>query len=898
MRLPRLLAYRTQRRPAWLAVAAGVLLPLVLCVTAAPYVLWSSRLQHEQRAELTTQNLAAAIERGISTEIEKTGVVLGAIVFELESQLAAGEIDSRHVQHQLEGQTTLRPELHGVWVTDAGGRAVLSAGLDTRGAIDFADHAWFQVQRDRADAGLYMSKPSRSGKSDEWVLSFSRRYRRSNGDFAGVVAAAVPLAHLFKGLDSVDVGARGAVALRHADLSLFAVQAGSAITTTPAIGSKSVSPDLRWMIEIGQGAGTVRTHSASDGVERTTSYRTSTVAPLVVIVGVATEDYLAAWYAEVRTVIVFCLGAVTLCAIGTGTLLRAMARNQADRQRIELLARVFECSGEAIAVMDRDNRIVEVNPAFVRRTGYSAAEAIGTKGSSILSPSTTAEQLATIGAGLREDGFWRGELVERAKDGREFPVWMVFTTVRDADGSVSHVIGNSIEVTDLKRAEDQIRHLAHHDTLTRLPNRVQLQSRLEQALATARREGDQLAMLFIDMDRFKTINDTLGHPVGDALLVEVGRRLQSMVRASDIVARLGGDEFVLVLTGVGDAALRAASKVASKLLDVLGQPYHVAGHELHSTPSIGISLFPADGEDAGALMKSADTAMYQAKAAGRNNFQFFTQAMKQASAERLAVEGGLRNAVTRQELLLHYQPQVDLASGRVIGFEALVRWHHPDMGLVPPAKFIPVAEETGMIEAIGRWVLDEALAQVARWRRRGDGRLRVAVNVSAQQLRGDNLVEHVRSALRRHDLSGEALEIELTESTAMRDPERTAGVLRGLRTLGVALAIDDFGTGYSSMALLKQLPLSSLKLDRSFVMDIERDVNDAAISRATIQLAHSLGLAVVAEGVETQAQLQFLRALECDVAQGYLFARPMPADECEAFLRRHTAAADEQPLHA
>jgi len=597
------------------------------------------------------------------------------------------------------------------------------------------------------------------------------------------------------------------------------------------------------------------------------------------------EGGVPTWLAAARSWAMLCLGVLAVGITCTWLLLRAAVPHDAAPQRSELLAKVFECSGEAIAIMDRRNRIVEVNPAFVKRTGYQPDEALGLTGAAMMSASTTPEQFASIDAGLRARGSWRGELIERAKDGREFPVWMVFTTVRDAAGHVSHVMANSIELSALKRAEARIHHLAHHDALTGLPNRVLLQARFAQALASARRDGTALAMLFIDMDRFKTINDTLGHPVGDGLLVEVGRRLLAVARESDIVARLGGDEFVVVLTGLAQGGASAASTVASKLIAELGRPYRVAGHELHSTPSIGIGIFPSDGDGADALMKCADTAMYQAKAAGRNTFKFFTPDMKQVSADRLAIENGLRGAAGRGELLLHYQPQVDIASGRVLGLEALLRWHHPVLGLVPPLRFIPIAEETGQIEAIGLWVLDTALAQIAHWRGQMAPHLRVAVNVSAQQLRDDTLVTAVSAALQRHALRGDALELEVTESTAMRDPQHTAARLRALRALGVSVAIDDFGTGYSSMAYLKQLPLNRLKLDRSFVMDIERDPSDAAICRATIQLAGSLGLEVVAEGVETLAQHDFLRALGCDIAQGFLIARPMPAEDCAGFLR-------------
>jgi diguanylate cyclase (GGDEF)-like protein len=391
--------------------------------------------------------------------------------------------------------------------------------------------------------------------------------------------------------------------------------------------------------------------------------------------------------------------------------------------------------------------------------------------------------------------------------------------------------------------------------------------------------------LFIDMDRFKNVNDTFGHHVGDGLLLEVGRRLSTLVRESDIVARLGGDEFVLVLADTGHSAQRTAAALAGEIIATLSRVYLVEGHELHSTPSLGIGVFPQDGVDPDTLLKNADLAMYHAKAAGRHNFQFFTAAMNEATAERLALEGGLRTAIERNELSLHYQPQVDVASGRTVALEALLRWRHPQLGHVPPLKFIPVAEDTGQIEAIGAWVLDQALAQVARWHAAGHAPLRVAVNLSAQQLRTDGFVERVALGLQTHRLPGTALELEITESVAMRDPARTADMLLQLRGLGVSLAIDDFGTGHSSLAYLKQLPLNCLKLDRSFVMDLEHDANDAAICTATIQMAHSLGLGVVAEGVENPAQLAFLRRVHCDLVQGYHFSKPMVVADCDLYLQ-------------
>ena len=579
---------------------------------------------------------------------------------------------------------------------------------------------------------------------------------------------------------------------------------------------------------------------------------------------------------------------VLLLGYGGGGLLwwRLHRHHRRARQRIDLLARFFANSGESMAILDKELRLIEVNPAFERETGYEAADILGRDSRLLLADAAQgAELLAQQFSTLAKTGLWRGEVWVRHKDGHEYLRWTTMAVVRNELGQVTHYACSSIDLSQVKQAEESLRHLASHDPLTQLPNREQLRGRLELALAAALRDQTGLAVLFIDMDHFKKVNDNLGHTVGDGLLVEVARRLRALVRDSDIVARLGGDEFGLVLTDVGPGAAMAAEALARKLVHSLSQPYLVQGHELHSTPSIGIAVAPENGEDSATLMKNADAAMYHVKSKGRNNYQFITPALREAMQVRLALEAGLRGVAQRGELVLHYQPQLDLRTGLIVGVEALVRWQHPQLGLVPPSSFIPVAEETGQIESIGLWVLDQALQQVALWRHAGHRRLRVAVNVSARQLLADSFVSEVANALERHHLPSDALELELTEGVAMGDPERTARLLGQLRRIGVAVAIDDFGTGYSSLAYLKQLPLSCLKLDRSFVSDIESDANDAAICSASIQLAHSLGVGVVAEGVETTSQLEFLRHLGCDMVQGYFISKPLPGADCARFLQ-------------
>ncbi len=554
-------------------------------------------------------------------------------------------------------------------------------------------------------------------------------------------------------------------------------------------------------------------------------------------------------------------------------------RDISDRKHAEealrLYAKVFENSGEAIMITDRHNRIVAVNAALVRDTGYTLADLQGRDPRVLASHKTPRETYQTMWTTLKETGYWQGELWDQRKDGVTYPKWAAISAIHDEQGELTNYIASFTDISERKAAEARIDHLAHHDALTGLFNRYNLESRLAQSLLAARRENRLLAVMFIDLDRFKVINDTLGHHVGDLLLVEVARRLSECVRESDIVARLGGDEFVVALTSLAcdmDAAL-----IAAKIIAGLGRPYAIEGKILHSTPSIGISMFPFNGEDADALMKNADAAMYHAKEKGRNNFQFFSPAMTAAARERMELERDLRGALDNGQYELHYQPQVCARNGQVCGVEALIRWRHPERGLIPPLKFIPIAEETGAIEAIGAWVLQEACRQRARWRAEGIGDLRVAVNLSAQQLRSPSLVAQVREAMAAHGIGPGELELEVTESTAMDDPERAIGQLKALRDIGVELAIDDFGTGYSSLAYLKMLPIHTLKLDRAFVRDIETDENDAAISAATLALARNLGLKVVAEGVENEAQREFLSRHGCDLLQGYLFGRPEPA---------------------
>ena len=560
------------------------------------------------------------------------------------------------------------------------------------------------------------------------------------------------------------------------------------------------------------------------------------------------------------------------------------ARKRSE-ENLRVMAQVFSSSNEAILIADALNRILAVNEAFTRLTGYLAEEVTGQNPRMLSAGNTPPEVYQAMWHSLRHKGSWQGEMLDRRKSGETFPKWLSISVVRDADGTVVNYIGSFVDISERKASEERVRHLAHHDALTGLPNRFSLHERLDQCLGYARRSRKTLALMLIDLDNFKTINDTLGHQTGDKLLIQVAQRLTESVRSSDIVARLGGDEFIVVLPDVDTPT--DAAHVAGKILATVSQPYPIDGHHLRTSPSIGICLFPEDANEADDLIKKADVAMYHAKSQGRGNYQFFTAELQLAALRRIAIENELRAAVEKRQFKLHYQPQLDLRTGSLCGVEALVRWRHPERGLVPPAEFIPTAEETGLIVPLGDWVLTEACRQLATWRARGLSGLRVSVNLSALQFVDPHLPRRVQDILEASGLTPSDLDLEVTESMSMTTPENTVAMMEALTTNGVTLSIDDFGTGYSSLSYLKLFPIRTLKIDRSFVSDIENDPSNAQICDVTVLLAHKLDLETIAEGVETEAQLKYLHSIGCEKIQGYYISRPLPAERVETFIRTH-----------
>jgi diguanylate cyclase (GGDEF)-like protein/PAS domain S-box-containing protein len=567
------------------------------------------------------------------------------------------------------------------------------------------------------------------------------------------------------------------------------------------------------------------------------------------------------------------------------------ARDELDRRveertrELRLVDRVFASSTLAIVVTDTAERIVKVNPAFTRITGFTADEVLNhdPRGKVIALSHDPDFYSRVVGEALRATGRWEGEVSALRRSGETFPAWLNMTMVRDGAGRTSHFVSMYSDITARKAADARIEFMAHHDALTGLPNRIRLRERFTQAVEEARQDKGRVALLFLDLDRFKTINDSLGHPVGDNLLRGIGERLSRCVRPQDIVCRQGGDEFLVLLGGINER--REVEEIAQRILDGTAEPFAWDGLSLPTSCSIGISIFPDDGEDFDALLKRADIAMYQAKSAGRNAFHFYgTHSSSINMLDNLDLENRLRGALERGELSLHYQPVVELATRRVVAAEALLRWDSPDRGSISPARFIPIAEESGLIVPIGQWVVEEACREAKGWQKDGRSPVKVAVNISGIQFMRADLAQVVEAALADSGLPASALELEITESIMITHVERCLESIRRIQIMGVSLAVDDFGTGFSSLAYLKRFQVDTLKVDQSFVRDVLRDSEGASIVRAIIELGRSLSLQTLAEGVELQEEADHLLAAGCRLAQGFLFARPMPAREFRAFL--------------
>jgi diguanylate cyclase (GGDEF)-like protein/PAS domain S-box-containing protein len=559
----------------------------------------------------------------------------------------------------------------------------------------------------------------------------------------------------------------------------------------------------------------------------------------------------------------------------------AIGRDQAER-RMRTLTSAVEQTDDAVVITDIEGTIEYVNPAHERTSGYSSKEVLGGKPSIVKSGQHDMAFYQKLWGTIKRGDVFRELFINRRKDGALYYEEKTITPVRDEHGKLVHFVSTGKDISKRMEAQERLSHMAHHDVLTDLGNRALMCDHLNEALLQAQRNDHMVALLYLDLDRFKTINDSLGHSVGDALLKVVGHRLQDCLRKGDTIARLGGDEFTVLLPNINHVS--APAYVAQNLLEALHPPVVIEGHELFVNSSIGITIYPDDGKTADDLLKNADLAMYRAKSAGGGTYEFFTEDMTIQTVKRLDMEHKLRYALERNEFCLHYQPRADMQSGEICCLEALLRWHQPELGIVEPVEFIPVLEETGLIIAVGEWVIRTACSYAQTLRTAGMETLRVAVNLSARQFRDRNFVDLVKRCLQDSGLDGAHLELEITESLLIENIDSTIAMLNELHGMGIHISIDDFGTGYSSLAYLKRFPIDTLKIDRVFVRDITTDVDDKAIVTAIISMSRSLGYSVTAEGVDTKEQLTFLRLQGCDELQGYYLSPPLSTGELEMWL--------------
>ncbi|MBV5293520.1 MAG: EAL domain-containing protein [Curvibacter lanceolatus] len=1112
------------------------------------YSLQQTWQQTQIRVEVQTQNVANAIDQSVSDSIDKIDLVLRGFVDDAEAQLQRGHLDEDAMRATMTRYEQRMPEVEYFRITDREGFVVVGNQVNKHEKISAADRDYFKALSEQPDMGLYVSKPLAGKIIKIPMIVFARALKDPAGRFAGLVYGIISVEHFRHLLSRFQMGPHGSVILRDQDLGLIA--RAPAIADDPAgeIGNQQVSPELRSHVVSGIRAATILNSGGSDGIQRTITFHRLAKAPMVVIAGLATRDYLETWHREVFKAVTVVLGFLALSVLFAYFLLRMILRGkdlelaheaalnrllkiasrlpgmvfefqmkpdgtfsfpyasdaireiyrldpeavrcdanavfdvfhpddvasirssfmqsaaeltlwqheyrvryadgterwllgnakpehsvdgavtwhgfitditkrkqvesalvesealfrlifnhnldaalltrpngsivsanlEAQRmfgyseddfrrlgrdglvdtcdprlpaalaqrakegwfrgeltmvardgrrfpaelsssvfrssdgsemtsllirditelkrleQQLRIDATVFE-SQEGMLVTDAQGTILRVNKAFCAITGYSADEVMGRTSHILKSGRHDAAFYIDLWRKLKKHGYWEGEIWNRRKNNSIYPEWLTITAVKGRDDQVMNYVGTLTDITVRKQAEEEIKTLAFYDPLTQLPNRRLLLDRLHHAMAASSRSGQSCALLFIDLDNFKTLNDTRGHDVGDMLLQQVAQRLRGCLREGDTVSRIGGDEFVVILEGLPASPLDAASlaeQVGEEIRRELGQPYMLGGHSHHSSPSIGAAMFSGHQFSSDELLKRGDLAMYEAKAAGRNTLRFFDPQMQAQVSERARLEAELRQGLRDQQMLLHYQPQVDWR-GQIFGVEALVRWQHPSRGLVLPGAFIGLAEETRLILELGEWVLETACRQLAAWAPiPGHCALSIAVNVSAQQFHQRDFVQRVQGSLERTGAEPSRLKLELTESLLVQDLPDVVRKMSQLQALGVRFSLDDFGTGYSSLAYLKQLPLDQLKIDQSFVRDVLVDANAATLARTIVSLADSLELQVIAEGVETVEQRDFLERSGCRYFQGYYFSRPMPLAALEALLSDLSGGVD------
>lgn len=860
-----------------------------------------------ERDRLATQ--IRVIDDNLARQLAATHQVLDSIRRDLPSLREDGE-EVYAIGRRLHTMREAMPGIRALTIFNAQG-VIVSRSPDQFVGQNFAERDYFRIARAGGQFSLLYVAPPFLAATGEYVLNVVKVLRDGNGSFSGIVLASLDPEYFKTLLESVRYAPDMSVGIAHGEGKLFLLapsvqgREGTDLMRQDSVFAQHRNSGLKSMTSLDR--------PDFDGRPSVVALRTVSPRevpmdrPLVLIASRPNDMILAHWRNsfEKQALLLALLLLTSAAALAMHqrrqqAYRRLSEARDAERRQAETDLRIADAAfnaQEGMFVTDRDGTILRVNRGMIDNTGFAATELVGHTPRVLKSGRHDETFYREMWAALKSQGQWRGEIWGRRKNGEMYPKWLTISAVRNEIGEITHYVGTQFDITERKQAEERIKDLAFYDQLTRLPNRSLLRDRLRQAMAAGTRSRCHGALLLIDLDDFKQINDTQGHHAGDLLLRQVASRLNLSVREEDTVARLGGDEFVIVLTGLGVVAEQAAKKaefIAEKVLASLGAPFEFGDRAHTCTASIGVALFRGQEVAADDLMKQADLTMYKAKAAGRNLVRFFDPAMAAAALRRSELEAALRIALQESQFALYFQPQVR-DDGRVVGAEALVRWRHPVRGIVSPAEFIPLAEETGLILGLGEWVLDTACKTLAQWERRPEtSALTLAVNVSAHQFRQPDFVDRVLAAVEANGADPRRLKLELTESVLVENVAEVSGKMIALKQRGIGFSMDDFGTGYSSLAYLKRLPLEQLKIDRSFVDDVLIDPNDATIARTIIALAHNLGLGVIAEGVETAGQRDFLAAAGCRSYQGYLFGRPVPGAE---FVGALTASDASMPAN-
>jgi diguanylate cyclase (GGDEF)-like protein/PAS domain S-box-containing protein len=866
-------------------LAAGIVSIILFVYALAGLALYKSKQQHELQAIITTENLARSLAINVSGILDKVDVGLFAVTSEVERQMAVGGINGALLNGYLAQQQAQIRDCEGLWVADEKGDVPWGTLMTAGKVTNITDREYFQRLRESSHLGMVVSKPVIGRTTKAWSVLLSRRINHADGSFAGVALGSLRMMEYFTDMFStIDVGKQGVISIRDEEMALI-VRYPKVANESGQVGARLVSAKATAAIRSSPEAGSYTAVAPVDGIERLYSYRKIANYPLYIFVAQSTDDFLVPWRKEV--VITLLLATVFTLAILVFT--RTSYRRETESRKakkMEVFRTVFRTSPDSQVITRlEDGRLIEVNDGFTPVFGWTREDTVGKTVFDIDIWRYPEDRHAAVRL-LQQNGYFIDREAEFvSKDGRTWP-GLVSAHMMTLDDTLC-IQAIVREISDRKAAEQQIQRLSFADQLTGLPNRRLFMDRLEQALISSARHQWMGALMFVDLDDFKSINETLGHGQGDLILNEVAQRLRRCVREGDTVARLGGDKFALILESQSTNPQEAAShaeNIGEKTLREIGQPFELLTSTLHRTCSIGITLFGEQHEDASEPLKRAELAMYQAKACGRNVLRFFDPQMQAIVSARIALEDGLRKAIKQHHILLHYQPQVT-DEGRITGVEALVRWKDLRGGMIFPAEFIPLAEASGLILPLGQQALEIACQQLAAWAdRSGFSHLSIAVNVSTRQFNQDDFVEQIRSVLKRYGANPHRLKLEITESMLVSNVEGVIAKMNALKSIGVVFSLDDFGTGYSSLSYLKRLPLDQLKIDQGFVRDILVDLNDAEIAKTVVALANSMNLSVIAEGVETEAQRDMLAALGCRNYQGYLFGPPMDIDALEDFI--------------